>query len=127
LQRRRHPVTIGLVATSPHAASVARNQSLFREVNERIEKFARGSYSPAESEFLCECGRTSCLEAMPVALGDYEAVRSSPRRFLVKPGHEQLDVERVVERRAAYLIVEKSAAGAAIADELDPRGRLRPA
>jgi hypothetical protein len=113
--------------TSPHAASVARNQSLFREVNERIEKFARGAASPTGADFLCECGRTSCLEAMPVELADYEAVRSSPRKFLVKPGHEQLDVEQVVERRKAYLIVEKTDAGAWVADELDPRGRLRPA
>ena len=110
--------------TPGHAASVARNQSLFREVNERIEKFAGSSPSPVGAEFLCECGRTSCLEAMPVDVAHYEAIRSSPRRFLVKPGLVQLEVERFVERREAYLVVEKTAAGAAIAAELDPRGRV---
>lgn len=112
------------MVTSPHAASVARNQSLFREVNERIGKFAQGSSSHVGAEFLCECGRTSCIEAMPVALRDYEEIRSSARTFLVKPGHEQLEVERVVVRRDAYLVVEKIAPGAEIADELYPRSRV---
>jgi hypothetical protein len=34
-------------------------------------------------------------------------VRENPLRFLVAPGHEQTDVESVVERREGYLIVEK--------------------
>jgi hypothetical protein len=34
-------------------------------------------------------------------------VREHPLRFLVAPGHEDLDSESVVERREGYLIVEK--------------------
>jgi len=37
----------------------------------------------------------------------FEAVRENPLRFLVVPGHEQPEVESVIERRFGYLIVEK--------------------
>jgi hypothetical protein len=37
----------------------------------------------------------------------FERVREHPLRFLVAPGHEDLDDESVVERRETYLIVEK--------------------
>lgn len=50
-------------------------------------------------------------------LDDYERVRSSPARFLVAPSddHVLADVERVVERRATYFVVEKVGAGAELA------------
>jgi hypothetical protein len=34
-------------------------------------------------------------------------VRENPLQFLVAPGHEQPDIETVLERREGYLIVEK--------------------
>ena len=37
----------------------------------------------------------------------FEVVRENPLRFLVVSGHEQPDVESVIERHSGYLIVEK--------------------
>jgi hypothetical protein len=37
----------------------------------------------------------------------FEVVRENPLRFLVVAGHEQPDVESVIERHPGYLIVEK--------------------
>ena len=51
----------------------------------------------------------------------YEAVRASPRRFLVLEGHETPEVERVVERHPAYVVVEKLDEAARVAEETDPR------
>ncbi len=43
-----------------------------------------------------------------VALDEYQEVRSHDNWFVIKPGHERLDVERVVSERDAYLVVQKN-------------------
>jgi hypothetical protein len=43
-------------------------------------------------------------------------VREHPRQFLVVPGHEDLALARIVERRPEYLIVEKLGAAGEFAE-----------
>jgi PHD/YefM family antitoxin component YafN of YafNO toxin-antitoxin module len=104
----------------------ARNEALFREVNERIAELetGRGGYDRDDSlltGFVCECPREDCSEMLEVTRGQYEGVRDDPRRFLVLPGHEDGDIAKVVERHESYLVVEKTGEAAAIAEEQDPR------
>jgi hypothetical protein len=100
---------------------LARNESLFREVNERIGQISdHGSFEPIE--FLCECGEASCTETIPLSRSEYEQVRSDPLLFVIKPGHGTADVEAVVEEEARYEIVRKHEAEGRIARETDPRG-----
>jgi hypothetical protein len=57
-----------------------------------------------------------------MTLVEYEAIRAEPTCFVVVPGHERPEIERVVERHPAYLIVEKRQEDAAeVAIETDPR------
>jgi hypothetical protein len=107
---------------------LAKNEALFREVNERIaeitEGLAQGISQPESLDGLvCECADPLCLERVgPVTIAEYEAVRSDARRFIVATGHESLDVETVVERLPAYSIVEKhEGVPADVARERDPR------
>jgi hypothetical protein len=52
----------------------------------------------------------------------YERVRAHATRFILVPGHEENALERVVERRAGYTIVEKfERTVARIARSLNPR------
>jgi len=95
----------------------ARNQSLFREVNERIDALALGG----PILFLCECCDTGCTDSIEMLHGEYESVREHPARFVIKPSHEDHDVERVVERHPEYLVVEKVGEGKALAEALAPR------
>ena len=102
----------------------ARNEALFREVNERIVELEAdlGGYGRDDAllvGFVCECPREDCNEPIEVTRGQYEAVRSNPRRFIVLPGHEDGDIARVVERHSSYLVVEKVDEAAAVAE--DPR------
>lgn len=99
----------------------ARNEALFREVNERIAEVSRSYDSGDRLEFLCECGRETCLEAIAVTRRLYEGVRAEPDRFLLVRGHENVEIERVVERSDGYVVVEKAGAAGEIAEELDPR------
>lgn len=96
----------------------ARNQSLFRDVNERIEEM---SLTTTLVEFVCECANVECTERMPLRLGEYGSVRQDGTRFAVLPGHVLPDVERVVERHDRYEVVEKARHAGETAAELDPR------
>jgi hypothetical protein len=98
---------------------VAKNETLWREVNERIREVTRYN---GDVEFLCECGDPTCAQPIGMSLGEYEAVRNDPTHFLVVPGHVIPDVERVVDTNTRYEVVAKRAGEpAAIAIESDPR------
>ena len=52
---------------------------------------------------------------------EYEDVRRMSTTFVVAPGHELPDVERVVETNERFRIVEKEGDAAAVAMRTDPR------
>ena len=101
---------------------VARNEALFREVNERIREINAEMAGDEMSDFLCECGDDECTQAIVLAPHEYEAVRANPKRFVIVPGHEIPDVERVISVNERFMVVEKEPPAAArIAIESDPR------
>jgi hypothetical protein len=64
---------------SDRAERAARNQALFREVNERLEELARTFADVAGTAvFTCECFDLSCVEQIDIPLAEYEAIRSHP-------------------------------------------------
>jgi len=105
-----------------HEEQVARNEVLFREVNERINEVDKGLGGGSSTLiFVCECGRDDCAEQIELTREEYEAVRADPKRFAVLPGHEDTRVARVVERHRRYFVAEKRDEAAQIATEHDPR------
>ncbi len=102
----------------------AKNQSLFREVNERIEDL---SSSSAFTAYVCECLDTECEQAVSMTGEEYEHVRSDGNRFFVLCGHQLGDLEEIVETADRFLVVEKLGRGRRVAMRLDPRNRLKSA
>ncbi|HXV56389.1 MAG TPA: hypothetical protein VD704_00840 [Gaiellaceae bacterium] len=101
---------------------VARNESLFREVNERIREVSEGLPRVEETEFLCECGDRACTEPIRLTLPEYEQIRSESRLFAVVPGHVEPTVETVVRETDRFAVVRKTEPEAAeIVDATDPR------
>jgi hypothetical protein len=103
----------------------ARNEALFREVNERIAQLGEDAqaWSPdGIIDFMCECGEDEgCGERVHVPLEVYERVRSQDDRFVVRPGHETPEIERAVEWTDDYVVVDKvREVEGEVAD--DPRG-----
>jgi hypothetical protein len=99
---------------------VARNESLFREANERIKEAQEEV--PTESEYLCECGDPECTEPISLTLREYEEVRREPTHFAILPGHEDPEIEQVVAWNERFVVVEKTDPKAArIATREDPR------
>ena len=97
----------------------ARNEALFREVNENIARLEERYGSVTQPVFICECSRDSCTEHVPVDEETYRRVREHPRRFIVLPGHVDATLESVVETHDAYLIVEKTGTAGEIAEQAD--------
>jgi hypothetical protein len=105
---------------------LARNEALFREVNERVVEVATHFIDvETQSEpvaFTCECGRRDCAEQIEMTVVEYERIRAGPTRFAVAPQHEQSEIEIVVERHSGYFIVEKRDEDAEeVARRTDPR------
>jgi hypothetical protein len=101
----------------------ARNEALFREVNERVLELAEryGKPEAREASFICECSDGECAARLELPVQVYEAVRASSRQFVVAPGHEGSFRERVVARHDEYVIVEKAGAAGRIAEQTNPR------
>jgi hypothetical protein len=88
----------------------AANEALLREVNDRIADVAEHFRVLPEDqrlEFRCECGRSGCDTMLSMSVREYEHVRSDNDRFAVAQGHEDDEIERVVERGEGYVIVDK--------------------
>jgi hypothetical protein len=101
---------------------VAVNEAAFRKVNEGMEV---GLDPSGLLSFVCECGRLRCNKLIQLSRGEYENVRSNPRRFAIVDGHEILEAEDIVERHDRYLVVEKRGdAEAEIVEHTDPRRPL---
>ena len=100
---------------------LASNESVFREINEGIERGQWPGEESAQVRFRCECAQLGCNELLEASVNEYETVRAHGRRFLVVPGHERLGVEVVVETRPGHLVVEKLGQAGETAAETDPR------
>jgi hypothetical protein len=84
----------------------ARTEALFRDVNERIAESAE-RFDASSTQFVCECADANCTSRLEATLNEYEQVRSDGATFMLVPGHEHADIERVVERRSRFNVVEK--------------------
>ncbi|MGH3090796.1 MAG: hypothetical protein ACRDOG_00475 [Gaiellaceae bacterium] len=98
---------------------IARNEALFREVNERIREISASEAGTID--FLCECGDSECTSAVPLTEAEYQRVRAEPDLFVVRPGHEIENVEELVGRNERFSVVRKHVGEAAVAREFDPR------
>jgi transcription initiation factor TFIID subunit TAF12 len=84
----------------------ARTEALFRDVNERIAESAE-RFDADETKFVCECADARCTHRVDATLDEYEQVRDDGAQFILAPGHAQHDIERVVQDRGRFHIVEK--------------------
>jgi hypothetical protein len=100
---------------------LARNESRFRKVNEAIASGRRLRDVDARLPVVCECGQLGCNDVLSLTVAEYEAVRHSGRRFILRPGHEDPDVEVVVSEAGDHVVVEKTGDAGEAAEDEDPR------
>ena|SRR5437763_8471907 len=103
--------------------AAARNEELFRVVNERIEAVSKSlAGTDPNMDFLCECDQADCLAKVSATLNEYESVRADPTHFILLPDHVDPNVEHVVViSNDRFAVVQKDDAAARDAEAHDPR------
>ena len=86
---------------------LARNQVLFREVNERLREMKLDHLADV-TEFQCECSNPECTETVPLWVTEYERVRSRPNQFVIVPDHDLAQIERAVWVCDRFFVVVKT-------------------
>jgi hypothetical protein len=97
------------------------NEAVFRKQNEKVQKdfdklkqiakedgqdnLAKEPETPLY--FYCECSDENCRQRIQLDLAEHTKIHKNRRAFVVKPGHQVGNIERVVEERLDYNIVEK--------------------
>jgi len=111
---RIHPVE------EAQKARLARNEDLFRQVNEKIDDIAARHGDDAHVyEFFCECSDVDCSERVHLTLPQYAHVREEPARFVVVKGHVLEEIEHVIERAEDHVLIEKHGRAGEVAIKLD--------
>jgi hypothetical protein len=105
------------------ARRVGLNEAIFRQVNEQIRGLDNEfGMQEGDMTVICECGNADCTERLKLTVSAYEGVRIDSLLYVVAPGHEIPDVERVIEHGEGYDVVQKrEGEPAEVARETDPR------
>lgn len=113
-----------MTADDARQVKLAKNEALFRSVNERAKTIWEHYGPSGRFSAVCECADPACSGHVDLAAEAYEAVRASGTRFLVLPDHVSPDAERTAEEHDGYVVIEKFEVGARVAAALDERRRI---
>jgi hypothetical protein len=88
---------------------IAKNEEVYRAANREIADAEEKAGAAADGviEVICECGRDSCNGVIRLTVADYSEAHGQKDRFVVLRGHETQLIERVVDDRGNYLVVDK--------------------
>ena len=102
------------------------NETLFREVNERVDDTATqfvGDDEDSKHEYFCECANPDCAFRVTLTHAQYESVRANPKQFVVLPDHFTPEVETLVTKNEGHWLVRKTGEAGDYVAKLDPRSR----
>jgi hypothetical protein len=97
------------------------NEVFFRQANQAVEdglkdvaKLARDeghmSMAPdddAAIQFYCECSDEKCTKRITLSAAEYEEAHKNQDQFMILPGHNLPELERIIKSTGKYLIIEK--------------------
>jgi hypothetical protein len=87
---------------------IGENEAIFRGVNEQVSAVnATLSTITDTMRIVCECGLQSCIDQFPIQPPEYGRIREDATLFIIKPGHDLPETERVVAKNDHYWIVQK--------------------
>ena len=89
----------------------AENEVVFKQRNDTVKAIAKdfqhnGLDANVILNFTCECSNENCRETVGLTVDQYETARGTGRHFIIMPGHEQTDIEKVVKHEG-YSVVKK--------------------
>lgn len=90
------------------------NEELMEELNRRMERLLGEIREQDDDDdrdapiaFLCECSHLDCRERINLEPSRFDRIHRDPDQFILVPGHEVPDVERVVDQFGDHLVVRK--------------------
>ena len=108
----------------PYQDQEARNETVFREMNEWTEEAndLRLGPFPLLDAYICECSDRACTDPISLTRSEYEAIRAVDIRFAIALNHENPEIDRLLFENERFATVEKFyGAGRRIARATDPR------
>jgi hypothetical protein len=90
----------------------AENEVVFKQQNESIKR-QTSRLLPHEDKatfpvnFTCECADENCREQVQLTIVQFNRNSKNSKHFIIRPGHEQPDVEHVIEMGEGFNVVEK--------------------
>jgi hypothetical protein len=107
------------------ARRAAITEAAFRIANDRMAAWEDASATEPEL-FFCECMMLGCREKVALTRVEYEAVRAEPRHFFAVDGHQEEQLETVIERHDGWLVIEKPPELDPVVKSTDPRASEGP-
>jgi hypothetical protein len=86
---------------------VRENEETFAKANEQIRVSAEQYRFDEAVPFLCECSELTCTDSVRLPLKSYREARAKGDAFILRPGHANPRVERIVAQADGYDLVEK--------------------
>ena len=105
------------------AERAARNEEVFRSINERIEAGAEMHRISVPEQFHCECDRVGCSEFVAIRPAEYHQIVEKRYHFVTAPDHIDPRVEQLSESHDTYWVVEKIGEAREAIDRQHPQRR----
>ena len=86
---------------------LVQNEERLRRANELVNAGRDDELRGRKELFLCECSNDDCASTVELHWDEYRAVRANADRFVIRPGHETAEVDRVIEQHDGYVVVDK--------------------
>jgi hypothetical protein len=99
------------------------NEVVFRRLNEQVKKGVEETNRIAIEDnqksmvidfddetplqFYCECSDENCVKRVVIDYTEYNRIHEQRDHFVVVPGHELPDIERVIRKEDKFNVVEK--------------------
>ena len=83
------------------------------ELNRRMERMLEEIRDEEDDDpdapiaFLCECSHLDCRERIQLEPSRFDRIHRDADVFILVPGHEIPDIERIVDQEQDFLIVRK--------------------
>lgn len=89
-------------------ARLIQNERRLRRANELVDAGRDDELRGRKELFLCECSNDDCAATLELHWDEYRAIRADKDRYVIRPGHETADVDRVLEQHDGYVVVDKT-------------------
>lgn len=89
------------------------NELIFKKANLAVKSATDKVFGGIEKQsiplhFYCECSSMACRQKITMTSDEFNYVRQHPDWCLVLKGHSVGEVEKIVEDKGNYLVVEKT-------------------